>query len=128
LDKNNLFIREIKIDEGKTLYRWTPRALGRATPIRKRTSHINLTLGEVVDSGVVEPKKQEIDAPISLEDMAKGQSEKGKGEKEQGNKDRQSKKKHQEDSGAKNANAELKKEKTGKAKIRAAKGASSDKK
>lgn len=91
LDKNNLFIKEISVDEGRILYRWTPRALGRATPIRKRTSHINLILGESVDSGVVESKKQEIAAPVSLEDMAKGQSGSSKETKGSGKKSKSAK-------------------------------------
>jgi large subunit ribosomal protein L22 len=82
LDKSNLYIKEINVEEGKTLYRYTPRALGRATPIRKRTSHINIVLGELVDSGVVESKKPEVEAPVKLEDMAKQQEEMG----EKGNK------------------------------------------
>jgi large subunit ribosomal protein L22 len=76
LDKNNLFIKEIRVDEGKTLKRFMPRAYGRATPIRKRTSHINLIIGEIKDSGVVESKKQEVEAPVSLEELSK-QAEEG---------------------------------------------------
>lgn len=75
LNKNNLYIKEICVDKGRTLYRYTPRALGRATPIRKRTSHINVTLGEIEDSGVVESKKPEVGAPVKLEDMAQQQEE-----------------------------------------------------
>lgn len=71
LDENNLYIKEIKVDEGKTLKRWMPRAHGRATPIRKRTSHIDISLAEVKDSGKKTAKKQEIEAPVNLEEMAK---------------------------------------------------------
>lgn len=35
---------EITVDEGPTLRRYRPRALGRATPINKRTSHIAVAL------------------------------------------------------------------------------------
>jgi large subunit ribosomal protein L22 len=35
---------EITVDEGPTLRRFRPRALGRATPINKRTSHIAVAL------------------------------------------------------------------------------------
>lgn len=71
LDKNNLFIKEIRVDEGKTLKRWMPKAHGRATPIRKRSSHITLILGELKDSGVKQAKKQTIEAPVDLSAIAK---------------------------------------------------------
>ena len=50
LDKNNLYIKEIKVDDGPTTYRWMPRAHGRATPLRIRTIHINLILAYIVRS------------------------------------------------------------------------------
>jgi large subunit ribosomal protein L22 len=37
-------VAEITVDEGPTLQRFRPRALGRATPIHKRTSHIAVAL------------------------------------------------------------------------------------
>ena len=45
-DVDNLMIDQIVVDEGPTLKRYTPRARGRATPIRKRTSHIRIALRE----------------------------------------------------------------------------------
>lgn len=71
LDKNNLYIKEIKADEGPTLDRWMPKAHGRATPIRKRTSHISLMLAEVKDSGERQAKKGKIEAPVKLESRPK---------------------------------------------------------
>ncbi|MCD4705591.1 50S ribosomal protein L22, partial [bacterium] len=44
LEKDNLYIKEIKVDEGAILKRWRPRAFGRAGAIRKRSSHISLIL------------------------------------------------------------------------------------
>ena len=41
---DDLRVAEIHVDEGPTLKRYRPRALGRATPINKRTSHISLAL------------------------------------------------------------------------------------
>src|ERR1700729_520410 len=42
-------ISSITVDEGPTLPRFRPRALGRATPINKRTSHIAVALTPVED-------------------------------------------------------------------------------
>jgi len=50
LDKNNLFIKAIRVDEGPALKRWRPRARGAAFPIKKRTSHIFLTLNEIKET------------------------------------------------------------------------------
>jgi large subunit ribosomal protein L22 len=44
LDVDDLFVREAYVDEGATLRRWRARAQGRASPIRKRTSHITVVV------------------------------------------------------------------------------------
>jgi large subunit ribosomal protein L22 len=44
LDEQDLYISEVYVDEGPTLKRFRPRAMGRATPIRKRTSHLTIQL------------------------------------------------------------------------------------
>ena len=41
---DDLRIHAVKADEGPTLKRFRPRAMGRATRIRKRTSHLTITL------------------------------------------------------------------------------------
>jgi ribosomal protein L22 len=41
---DELQIKDVYADEGPTLKRYRPRAMGRATPIRKRTSHLTITL------------------------------------------------------------------------------------
>ncbi|MBU2501337.1 MAG: 50S ribosomal protein L22 [bacterium] len=41
----DLFIKEIRVDEGPTLKRIRPRAQGRAYRINKRTSHVQVTVG-----------------------------------------------------------------------------------
>lgn len=51
LSETELFIQEIKVDEGITYKRWMPRAMGRATPIRKRGSNVSLSLGVLEGSG-----------------------------------------------------------------------------
>ena len=46
IDVDTLVILNAYADEGPTLKRWRPRAMGRATRIRKRTSHITVVLEE----------------------------------------------------------------------------------
>jgi len=49
LDPGDLRIHRATVDEGPTIKRFRPRALGRATPIHKRTSHMTITLTTVGD-------------------------------------------------------------------------------
>lgn len=44
LDVDELFVSECYVDEGPTLRRWRAAAMGRAAPIRKRTSHITVVV------------------------------------------------------------------------------------
>lgn len=48
LKKENLFIKEIKVDMAGMLKRWQYKAHGRAAPFRKRNAHILLVLEELV--------------------------------------------------------------------------------
>lgn len=43
-EMETLRVKSITVDGGPVVKRWMPRAHGRATPIRQRTSHINLVL------------------------------------------------------------------------------------
>jgi ribosomal protein L22 len=49
--EDDLVIREAYADEGPTIKRFRPRAMGRATPIRKRTSHLTITLTPAPEPG-----------------------------------------------------------------------------
>ncbi len=44
LDPEDLHIGRATVDEGPTIKRFRPRAQGRATPIKKRTSHMSIVL------------------------------------------------------------------------------------
>jgi large subunit ribosomal protein L22 len=46
IDIDRLYIKRITVDQGPTMKRFQPRALGRATTIRKRSSHITIVLDE----------------------------------------------------------------------------------
>ena len=53
VDPDELFVREIRVDDGPTIKRYRARAMGRATMIRKRTSHISVELGAPVVVGTL---------------------------------------------------------------------------
>jgi large subunit ribosomal protein L22 len=44
VDVDTLYIKHAVINEGPKLKRFTPAAMGRATPIQKRTSHVEIVL------------------------------------------------------------------------------------
>lgn len=46
MNPDNLVVSKVTCDEGPTLKRFRPRAMGRASRINKRTSHITLVLTE----------------------------------------------------------------------------------
>jgi large subunit ribosomal protein L22 len=56
---DELFVQEIRVDEGPTIKRYRARAMGRATMIRKRTSHITVELGAPVGVTVGTPGDEE---------------------------------------------------------------------
>ena len=47
VDVDNLFVKNVIVDGGPVLKRFLPRAMGRATKVRKRTSHITMILDEL---------------------------------------------------------------------------------
>jgi len=44
IDTDKIWIKKIVVDEGPTAKRWMPRAMGRATRINKRSSHLVVIL------------------------------------------------------------------------------------
>ncbi|GAB6992490.1 50S ribosomal protein L22 [Paenibacillus pini] len=46
LDINKLVVSEVFVNQGPTMKRFRPRAMGRASRINKRTSHISLVVSE----------------------------------------------------------------------------------
>ena len=57
-EQSDLYISEIKVDEGPKLKRWRARARGRAFEIKKRTSHVTLTLNTIEGRKLKKKKKK----------------------------------------------------------------------
>jgi large subunit ribosomal protein L22 len=83
LKKENLYIKNVTVDGGPVLKRWRPRAFGRAAPIRKRSAHITITLGERVESEKPAGTKIEVlEKPKVVETLKTFTKEKAKEAKE----------------------------------------------
>lgn len=65
IEADNLKIKSFTVNDGPVLKRWMPRAQGRATPLRKGTSHIQLVLTEIMESGKKKIK------PVAKDDIIK---------------------------------------------------------
>lgn len=88
LSSDNLYIKEITVNEGPTLHRFRARAFGRAASIRKRSSHIMIKLAEIKESSKV--GKRQAAPEAGLQDQSTGidkskimKDEKGAAEKEE---------------------------------------------
>ena len=46
LDTDRLYVIHAVVNEGPKLKRFTPAAMGRATPVQKRTSHVDIVVAE----------------------------------------------------------------------------------
>lgn len=45
IEADRLYIKSLSVDQGRVFQKFSPRAQGRAFPVRKRTSHLSLVLG-----------------------------------------------------------------------------------
>lgn len=92
LERDTLYIKEIRADEGPKFKRWQPRAFGRAYPVLKRTSHVSIVLDgkvlsrakrkappEAPEEKKVSPKKT--GRPLDFKKLARSQ---GKSSRKQG--------------------------------------------
>ncbi len=72
MSRNLLFVETITVDDGPTLKRFMPRAQGRATTIRKRSSHVNVILAERVgDKEAKQVEEKEVKMPAVKKSPAK---------------------------------------------------------
>jgi large subunit ribosomal protein L22 len=58
-DVDELRIASIQVDEGPTIKRWRARAKGRAARIKKHSSHITVTVADVVPGAGKQPQAQQ---------------------------------------------------------------------
>jgi large subunit ribosomal protein L22 len=75
LKKENLYIKEIKVDMAGMLKRWQFKAHGRATPLRKRNAHILIVLEELVPTKA-KVKKDKAEKPAVKVKSLEGLKEK----------------------------------------------------
>ena len=59
LDAEELYVSACYADEGSTLQRWRPRARGRATRIRKRTSHITIIVSRLPEDRIARRRAEQ---------------------------------------------------------------------
>ena len=63
LDREGLYIKSAMVNQGPTLKRWRPRAMGSAAPILKRTCHITIVLDSKTGAKKAEaPKAKKAEA------------------------------------------------------------------
>jgi large subunit ribosomal protein L22 len=66
IDPEELYVSACFADEGTTLKRWRPRARGRATRIRKRTSHITVIVSRLDDERIARLRVKRTEATTAL--------------------------------------------------------------
>ncbi len=64
VQKENLFIKELRVDKGIVMKRMMPAAMGTGHRINKRTSHVTLLLSEKPHSIKVKSDKKEVNKVI----------------------------------------------------------------
>ncbi len=80
IDIDTLVVKEAYVNGGPILYRWMPRAFGRATKIRKRTSHITLVV-EGDEKKEAPKKEKKVKKEKTEEKKVEGTPKKEKAEK-----------------------------------------------
>ena len=70
LESADLFVKEISVNEGVTMYRSMPRARGSSAPIRKRTSRVLVILDELKNSKKLNKKSKVATAEVKVEEKA----------------------------------------------------------
>jgi large subunit ribosomal protein L22 len=74
IDVDTLYIKHAIVNEGPALRRFMPAAQGRATPIRKRTSHVEIVLDAREEKLRVAGSARTSEAPTSRSTSSRGSS------------------------------------------------------
>lgn len=72
--KDNLYVKDILVDEGIKMKRYRPKGFGSAALIQKKTSHITITLDEKVKGLVRKPdEEKKPEKPVIIEEEQKAE-------------------------------------------------------
>lgn len=82
VDQDNMYVFDVIVKEGLTRKGWMPKAYGRATPIRRRTSNIELIIEERVE-GKGRKTKEQLEKEKNARLEAKKKEEKAAIEKQE---------------------------------------------
>lgn len=82
IDRDNMYVFDVRVGAGSTLKRWMPKAFGRAGQILKRTSKIELVLEERIE-GKNRKTKEQIEEEKKKRIQKSKEEEKDKVEKEE---------------------------------------------
>ncbi len=99
LNKNNLYISEIRVDEGPTLKRWRPRARGATNEIQKKTSHLTIVLDELEPGKEIRTGKKGKIKKVKKKEKPKEDSDLKKKEKKVSSKDKKKEQRKQKGKG-----------------------------
>lgn len=83
LSKDNLYVKDVIVNEGTKLKRWLPRAHGRASLILKRTSHIEMILAEKVEGKDRKKVEKQVIKDVKAEEVKKKEEKGGEEVKEE---------------------------------------------
>ena len=80
MNKDDLFVAEAFVDQGPSLRRYNPRAMGRADLIKRRTSHVTVVVREKEEAETIKKPAKEKKTAAPKKNAAKNQSSSSKKE------------------------------------------------
>lgn len=77
-DTKDFYVLQAFVNEGPKIKRYTPKAQGRATLIRKRTSHITIVVGDKEEAKAIKVAKKSTSPKAAKPEAKKGRTAKSK--------------------------------------------------